>query len=52
MVSDFLAALRGGASPIDVVDAVTWSAIRPLSALSLERGGGAVEFPDFRESAR
>jgi predicted dehydrogenase len=52
VISDFLAAIRGGASPIDVVDAVTWSAIRPLSALSLERGGSAVEFPDFRQSPR
>jgi len=51
VISDFLDAIRGGASPIDVDDAVTWSAIRPLSALSLERGA-AVAFPDFRASTR
>ena len=48
VLSDFLEAIRTGASPIDVYDAATWSAIRPLSALSLERGSSAVEIPDFR----
>jgi hypothetical protein len=34
-------------TPQDVYDAVTWSAITPLSEDSIERGGASVEFPDF-----
>ncbi|MBL7850142.1 MAG: Gfo/Idh/MocA family oxidoreductase [Cyclobacteriaceae bacterium] len=34
-------------TPQDVYDAVTWSAITPLSEDSIERGGESVEFPDF-----
>ncbi len=33
--------------PIDVYDAVTWSAISPLSEESIRKGGALVEFPDF-----
>jgi predicted dehydrogenase len=33
--------------PIDVYDAVTWSAIIPLSEESIHKGGAAQEFPDF-----
>jgi len=33
--------------PQDVYDAVTWSAITPLSETSIEMGGQSVEFPDF-----
>jgi predicted dehydrogenase len=47
VLSDFLEAIRTGRSPIDVYDAATWSSIRPLSALSLERGA-EVEIPDFK----
>jgi predicted dehydrogenase len=33
--------------PQDVYDAVTWSAITPLSESSIQMGGESVEFPDF-----
>lgn len=49
-VKAFLDALRsGGPSPIDACDAATWSAITPLSAESIRKGGAPVEFPDFRK---
>jgi predicted dehydrogenase len=47
VIQDFINAIRGARSPVDVVDAVTWSCIRPLSADSLEGGSKAVEIPDF-----
>lgn len=34
-------------TPQDVYDAVTWSAITPLSETSIRLGGETVEFPDF-----
>lgn len=34
-------------TPQDVYDAVTWSAITPLSETSIELGGQSVDFPDF-----
>lgn len=34
-------------TPQDVYDAVTWSAITPLSESSIQMGGASVEFPDF-----
>jgi len=34
-------------TPQDVYDAVTWSAITPLSETSIELGGATVDFPDF-----
>ena len=34
-------------TPQDVYDAVTWSAITPLSETSIELGGETVDFPDF-----
>lgn len=34
-------------TPQDVYDAVTWSAITPLSESSIRLGGETVEFPDF-----
>ncbi|HTJ49799.1 MAG TPA: Gfo/Idh/MocA family oxidoreductase [Cyclobacteriaceae bacterium] len=34
-------------TPQDVYDAVTWSAITPLSEASIQQGGKTVEFPDF-----
>jgi hypothetical protein len=33
--------------PQDVYDAVTWSAITPLSETSIKQNGTSVEFPDF-----
>jgi hypothetical protein len=38
---------RKGAPPIDVYDAAAWSAISPLSELSIARGSSPVEIPDF-----
>jgi predicted dehydrogenase len=34
-------------TPQDVYDAVTWSAVTPLSESSIRLGGETVEFPDF-----
>jgi hypothetical protein len=34
-------------TPQDVYDAVTWSAITPLSEESIALGGETVPFPDF-----
>ena len=48
VLADFVEAVRTGRSPIDVYDAATWSSIRPLSALSLERGSAPVDVPDFK----
>lgn len=36
-------------TPQDVYDAVTWSAITPLSESSIQNGGDSVEFPDFTQ---
>ena len=38
---------RNGAPPIDVYDAVIWSAISPLSEMSIANGSNSVDFPDF-----
>ena len=38
---------RKTTTPQDVYDAVTWSAITPLSETSIEMGGQSVDFPDF-----
>jgi hypothetical protein len=35
------------ATPLDVYDAATWSAISPLSERSIDLGSQTVEFPDF-----
>ena len=52
VIADFVEAIRSGAgnSPIDVIDAVTWSSIRPLSAESIVGGSKPVEVPDFAAS--
>ena len=34
-------------TPLDVYDAAAWSAISPLSELSISQGSAPVEFPDF-----
>jgi predicted dehydrogenase len=47
VIADFLRAIRTGESPIDVIDAVTWSSIRPLSAESIAGGSKPVAIPDF-----
>jgi predicted dehydrogenase len=38
---------RKTATPLDVYDAATWSAISPLSEKSIDLGNQTVEFPDF-----
>ncbi len=40
-------AKRNIAPPLDVYDAAAWSAITPLSEVSIENGGEAQDFPDF-----
>ena len=51
VIEDFVRAIETGQPPpIDVYEAVTWSAIAPLSLVSVERGGAPVEVPDFRRS--
>jgi predicted dehydrogenase len=46
----FIEALKAGAAmPIDVYDAVAWSAITPLSEQSIANGNATVDFPDFTE---
>lgn len=48
VIHAFVEALKAGAPmPIDIYDAVSWSAITPLSELSIARGNRTVEFPDF-----
>jgi predicted dehydrogenase len=36
-------------TPQDVYDAVTWSAITPLSEKSIQQNGSSVDFPDFTQ---
>jgi predicted dehydrogenase len=38
---------RKTSTPQDVYDAVTWSAITPLSEKSIQQNGASVDFPDF-----
>jgi len=46
----FVEALKaGGDMPIDVYDAVAWSAITPLSEASIAADNATVDFPDFTE---
>lgn len=48
VVRAFVEALKASAPmPIDIYDAVTWSAITPLSEQSIGLGNRTVEFPDF-----
>ena len=35
--------------PIDIYDAVAWSAITPLSEQSIAEGNRTLDFPDFTE---
>ncbi|HRN62962.1 MAG TPA: Gfo/Idh/MocA family oxidoreductase [Luteimonas sp.] len=52
VVRAFVEALKAGAPmPIDVYDAVAWSAITPLSEQSIAQGNRTLEFPDFTEGA-
>ena len=48
VVNAFIEALKHGKPmPIDIYDAVTWSAISPLSEMSISQGNATVAFPDF-----
>lgn len=52
VVRAFVEALKAGAPmPIDVYDAVAWSAITPLSEQSIAADNRTLEFPDFTEGA-
>jgi predicted dehydrogenase len=51
VIEDFVDAIRtGSVPPIDVYDAVTWSAIMPLSLESVAAGGRPVAVPAFRRA--
>lgn len=41
------AAKRGAPTPMDVYDAAAWSAITPLSEMSIAKGNKTLDFPDF-----
>ncbi|HWL55008.1 MAG TPA: Gfo/Idh/MocA family oxidoreductase [Chthoniobacteraceae bacterium] len=48
VLREFVGAIREGRPPlIDVVDAVTWSSITPLSQASIAQGSAPVAVPDF-----
>jgi len=48
VVHAFIEALRRSEPmPIDIYDAVTWSAITPLSEQSIAAGNETMDFPDF-----
>ncbi len=50
VIHAFVEALkRNEPMPIDIYDAVAWSAITPLSEQSIAAGNQVVEFPDFTE---
>ena len=48
MMYDLFQAIKNGTPPpLDAYDAAAWSAISPLSEMSIANGGGLVDFPDF-----
>lgn len=48
VINGFIEAVkRNTETPLDIYDAAAWSAITPLSELSIERGNQTVDFPDF-----
>lgn len=50
VIHAFIEALKAGAPmPIDIYDAVAWSAITPLTEQSIAEQNRTVEFPDFTE---
>ena len=52
VIHAFIEALKAGAPmPIDIHDAVTWSAVTPLSEASIASGNRTVDFPDFTEGS-
>ncbi len=53
VLREFAAAIREERAPlIDVYDAVTWSSITPLSALSIAQGNMPVEVPNFKKGKK
>lgn len=52
VINAFVEALKANAPmPIDIYDAITWSAITPLSEQSIALGFQTVDFPDFTDGA-
>ena len=52
VIHAFIEALKADAPmPIDIYDAVTWSAVTPLSEASIADGNRTVDFPDFTEGS-
>ncbi|MCA2997644.1 MAG: Gfo/Idh/MocA family oxidoreductase [Rhodocyclaceae bacterium] len=52
VIHAFVEALKADAPmPIDIYDAIAWSAITPLSEQSIKEGNRTVEFPDFTAGA-
>lgn len=50
VINAFIEALKAGdPMPIDIYDAVAWSAITPLSEMSIADGFKTLEFPDFTD---
>lgn len=50
VIHAFIEALKAGAAmPIDIYDAVAWSAITPLSEQSIAEANRTIDFPDFTE---
>jgi predicted dehydrogenase len=48
VISEFIEIVKTGRPvPVDVYDAVAWSAIIPLTAASIRAGGAPQKFPDF-----
>jgi hypothetical protein len=52
VIHAFVEALKAKAAmPLDIYDAVSWSAITPLSEQSIAEGNRTVDFPDFTRGA-
>ena len=50
VMREFFEALKNNAPmPIDIYDAVAWSAITPLSEQSIANKNQTLDFPDFTE---
>ena len=50
VIHAFVEALKAQAPmPIDIFDAVTWSAVTPLSEISIAEGNRTIDFPDFTQ---
>lgn len=47
VMSDFINGIRTGQPAVNVIDAATWTVIRPLSEDSCRHGGKPMKIPDF-----